>query len=35
MKAISFHNQTVKRGAGKRPVAEAVQLGERIAAELK
>jgi len=25
----------VKRGAGKRPVAEAAQLGEQIAAELK
>ena len=35
LKAISFRDETVKRGAGKRPVAEAAQLGEQIAAELK
>ena len=33
--AISFRDETVKRGAGKKPVAEAVALGEQIAAELK
>ena len=35
LKAISFRDATVKRGAAKRPVAEAAQLGEQIAAELK
>ena len=33
--AISFRDETVKCGAGKKPVAEAVALGEQIAAELK
>jgi hydroxymethylbilane synthase len=35
LKAISFRDDTVKRGEAKRPVAEAVLLGEQIAAELK
>ena len=33
--AISFRDATVKRGAAERPVAEAIALGEAIAAELK
>jgi hydroxymethylbilane synthase len=35
MRAVSFRDEHVKRGEGKRPVAEAVPLGEQIAAELK
>ena len=35
LKAISFRDEMVKRGEAKRPVAEAAQLGEQIAAELK
>jgi hydroxymethylbilane synthase len=35
LKAISFRDETVKRGEGKRPIAEAALLGEQIAAELK
>ncbi len=35
LKAISFRDETVKRGAVKRPIAEAAALGEQIAAELK
>jgi hydroxymethylbilane synthase len=35
LKAVSFRDQDVKRAAGKSPVAEAAQLGEQIAAELK
>jgi porphobilinogen deaminase len=35
LKAISFRDETVKRGEGKRPIAEAAALGEQIAAELK
>jgi hydroxymethylbilane synthase len=35
LKAISFRDETVKRGAGKRPLAEAAALGEQLAAELK
>ena len=35
LKAISFRDETVKRGAAKRPIAEAAQLGEQIAAELR
>jgi hydroxymethylbilane synthase len=35
LRAISFRDETVKRGAAKRPVAEAAALGEQIAAELK
>jgi len=35
LKAISFRDDTVKRGAAMRPVAEAIALGEQIAEELK
>jgi len=35
LKAVSFRNETVKRGEAKRPVTEASALGEQIAAELK
>jgi hydroxymethylbilane synthase len=35
MRAVSFRDEIVKRGEGKRPVAEAASLGEQIAAELK
>jgi len=35
LKAISFRDETVKRGEAKRPVAEAAALGEQVAAGLK
>ncbi len=35
MRAVSFTKETVRRAEGKRPVAEAGQLGGQIAAELK
>jgi hydroxymethylbilane synthase len=35
MRAVSFHDEKVKRGEAKRPIADAVLLGEQIAAELK
>ena len=35
MRAISFHHDIVKRGEAKRHLAEAVVLGEQIAADLK
>jgi hydroxymethylbilane synthase len=35
LRAISFRDETVKRGEAKRPIAEAAALGEQIAAELK
>jgi hydroxymethylbilane synthase len=35
LKAISFRDETVKRGEAKRPIAEAALLGEQIAKELK
>ncbi len=35
MRAVSFHNETVKRSELKRPVAEAALLGEQVASELK
>jgi len=35
LKAISFRDEPVKRGEGKRPVAEALALGEQIASQLK
>ena len=35
LRAISFRDEKVKHGAGKRPIAEAAQLGEQIAMELK
>ena len=35
LKAISFRDETVKRGEAKRPVSEAALLGEQVAAELR
>lgn len=35
MRAVSFRDAQPKRGEGKRPVAEAVELGQQLAAELK
>jgi hydroxymethylbilane synthase len=35
LKAISFRDEKVKHGLGKRPIAEATQLGKQIAIELK
>jgi len=35
LKAISFRDETVKRGEGKRPIAEAAVLGEELAVQLK
>ena len=35
LQAISFRDETMKRGEGKKPVAEAAALGDQIAAELK
>jgi hydroxymethylbilane synthase len=35
LKAISFRDETVKRGEAKRPIAEAAALGEQIAEMLK
>ena len=35
LKAISFRDETVKRGEGKKPIAKAAALGEQIAAKLK
>lgn len=35
LRAVSFHDETVKRSELKRPVAEAALLGEQIARELK
>src|SRR5580704_17433955 len=35
LKAVSFRDETVKRSAAKRPIAEAAQLGEQIATDLK
>ena len=35
MRAISFANGPVKRGEAKRPLKEAVELGEQLAAELR
>jgi hydroxymethylbilane synthase len=35
MRAVSFREGTAKRSEGKRPVAEAVALGEQLAAQLK
>jgi hydroxymethylbilane synthase len=35
LKAVSFRDEMVKRGEGKRPVKEAAALGEQIAKELK
>lgn len=35
LKAISFHDETARRGEIKGPIAEAARLGEHLAAELK
>jgi hydroxymethylbilane synthase len=35
LRAVSFHNNTEKRGAGERPVAEAAALGTTLAGQLK
>ncbi|HEY1719495.1 MAG TPA: hydroxymethylbilane synthase [Verrucomicrobiae bacterium] len=35
MRAVSFRGEEVKRSEAKRPIAEAVLLGEQVAAELK
>jgi len=35
LRAVSFRDELVKRGAAKRPVAEAALLGEQMAEELK
>jgi hydroxymethylbilane synthase len=35
LRAISFRDESVKRGSAKRPVAQAALLGEQVAAELK
>jgi hydroxymethylbilane synthase len=35
LKAVSFHHNTEKRGAGERPVAEASVLGTTLAGQLK
>ena len=35
LRAISFRDETVKRGVGRRPVAEAAELGLQLAGELK
>jgi porphobilinogen deaminase len=35
MRAVSFCDENVKRGEMKRPIAEAVLLGEELAAQLK
>lgn len=35
LKAVSYRDGAAKRGEAKRPVAEAVELGEQLAAELK
>jgi hydroxymethylbilane synthase len=35
MRAVSFRDETAKRGEGKRPLKEALVLGEELAAQLK
>src|SRR5450432_108516 len=35
LKVVSFRDETVKRGEGKRPIAEALALGEELAAQLQ
>jgi hydroxymethylbilane synthase len=35
MRAVSFRDEIVKRGEMKRPIAEAIALGEELAAQLK
>ena len=35
MRAVSFHHGPAQRAEGKRPIKEAVELGEQLAAELR
>jgi porphobilinogen deaminase len=35
LRAVSFRDGTVRRADAKRPIKEAAELGEQIAAELK
>jgi hydroxymethylbilane synthase len=35
LRAVSFRDGTARRGEAKRPIKEAIELGEQIAAELK
>jgi hydroxymethylbilane synthase len=35
LKAVSFRDEIIKRGEGKRPIAEAAALGEELAVQLK
>jgi hydroxymethylbilane synthase len=35
LRAVSFHHETVRRGEAKRPLAEALALGEELAAQLQ
>jgi hydroxymethylbilane synthase len=35
MRAVSFHDEKVKHGEMKRPIAEVVLLGEELAARIK
>jgi hydroxymethylbilane synthase len=35
MRAVSFRDGPAKRAEGKRPIKEAAQLGEQLAAELR
>jgi hydroxymethylbilane synthase len=35
MRAVSFRDEMVKRGEAKRPIAEAIALGEELAAQIK
>ena len=35
MRAVSFHHGPARRAEGKRPIKEAIELGEQLAAELK
>jgi hypothetical protein len=35
MRAVSFRNGPARRAEGKKPIAEAVALGEELASQLK
>jgi hypothetical protein len=35
MRAVSFMGETVRRAEAKRPIKEATELGQQLAAELK
>jgi porphobilinogen deaminase len=35
MRAVSFRDENVKRGELKRPIAEAIAMGEELALQLK